>query len=616
MHMTFVDWAIAIGIIAVQLVVCAFYVRRASKGLSSFFVSGRSLPWWLLGTSMVATTFSADTPNLVTNLVRQDGVAGNWVWWAFLLSGMMTVFFYARLWRRSGVLTDLEFYELRYSGKSAAVVRGFRAIYLGLFFNCVIMATVTLAAVKIASVMLGWEAWRTIFWCSVISMGLTVSAGLWGVVVTDLLQFVVAMTGAFVAAYFAVQHEAVGGLSGLFAKLGSTGKLNLLPDFGHWDMALSVIIIPLVITWWSVWYPGAEPGGGSYIAQRMLASKNEKHSMGAALWFNVAHYALRPWPWIIVALASILVYPQLSDIQKAFPNVQENLIGHDIAYPAMLKFLPVGFLGLMLGSLMAAYFSTMSTHLNWGASYLVHDFYQRFIRPNSSEKHYVFVSRIVTALLMLVAAGMVFFLETSRQGFDLLLSIGAGTGLIYLLRWYWWRINAWSEIAAMISSFVISAVLFVGRKMAVPGIADLSTHLTLAVSVGFTTIVWFVVTFLTRPTDHGVLLQFFRLTRPFGPGWGHIQREANVGPSPDSVPLALLGWVLSVLMVYSALFGTGSFLYGNIRMGTVLLVIFLGSAISLAGILGKIFGKPMTPPEAQTASREGAAQDGRSGSPQ
>jgi SSS family solute:Na+ symporter len=616
MHVTLVDWTIAISIIAVQLVVCVFFVRRASKGLSSFFVSGRSLPWWLLGTSMVATTFSADTPNLVTNIVRQDGVAGNWVWWAFLLTGMMTVFFYARLWRRSGVLTDLEFYELRYSGKSAAVVRGFRAVYLGLFFNCVIMATVTLAAVKIASVMLGWEAWRTILWCSVISMVLTVSAGLWGVVVTDLLQFVVAMTGAFVAAYFAVQHEAVGGLSGLFAKLGATGKLNLLPDFGNWDVALSVLIVPLVITWWSVWYPGAEPGGGSYIAQRMLASKNEKHSMGAALWFNVAHYALRPWPWIIVGLASLLVYPQLSDIKSAFPHVQENLIGHDIAYPAMLKFIPVGFLGLLLGSLMAAYFSTMSTHLNWGASYLVHDFYQRFVRPSASEKHYVFVSRIVTVLLMLVAAGVVFFLETAKQSFDLLLSIGAGTGLIYLLRWYWWRINAWSEISAMISSFVISGGLFIGRKMAVPGIADLSTHLTLAVSVGFTTVVWFVVTFLTRPTDHGVLLRFFRLTRPFGPGWKHIQREANVGPSPDSVPLALLGWVLSVLMVYSALFGTGSFLYGNMGMGTVLLVIFLVSAVSLAMILGKIFGKPMTSPEAQAASREDAAQDGRSGSPQ
>jgi len=464
--------------------------------------------------------------------------------------------------------------------------------------------------------MLGWEAWRTILWCSVISMGFSVSAGLWGVVVTDLLQFVVAMTGAFVAAYFAVQHESVGGLSGLFAKLGSTGKLNLLPDFGNWDVALSVIIIPLVITWWSVWYPGAEPGGGSYIAQRMLAAKDEKHSMGAVLWFNVAHYALRPWPWIIVALASLLVYPQLSDIKSAFPNVQENLIGHDIAYPAMLKFLPVGFLGLMIGSLMAAYFSTMSTHLNWGASYLVHDFYQRFVRPNSSEKHYVFVSRIVTALLMLLAAGVVVFLETSKQGFDLLLSIGAGTGLIYLLRWYWWRINAWSEISAMISSFVISAGLFVGRKMAVPGIADLSIHLTLAVSVGFTTVVWFVVTFLTRPTDHGVLLRFFRLTRPFGPGWKHIQREANVGPSPDSVPLALLGWVLAVLMVYSALFGTGSFLYGNMGIGTVFLVLFLGSAIGLAMILGKIFGKPLTSPEAQAAPRENAAQDGQSGSPQ
>jgi len=433
MQVTNLDWTVAIGIIVVQLLICAFFIRRAGKGIAEFFVSGRSLPWWLVGTSMVATTFSADTPNLVTNIVRKDGVAGNWVWWAFLLTGMLTVFFYARLWRRSGVLTDLEFYEIRYSGKSAAVVRGFRAIYLGVFFNCVIMASVTLAAVKIASVMLGWPAWQTILWCTGISIAMTVSAGLWGVVVTDLIQFVVAMTGAFLAAYYAVSNDVVGGLSGLLSNLGGTGKLNLLPSMDNPEIMLSVLIIPLTITWWSVWYPVAEPGGGSYIAQRMLAAKNEKHSMGAVLWFNVAHYALRPWPWIIVGLASLVVFPQLSDIRAAFPGVDPALIDHDIAYPAMLKFLPTGVLGLMLGSLMAAYFSTMSTHLNWGASHLVHDFYQRFIKTNGSQKHYVLVSRMATTGLMLLAAGIVPLLTSAKQSFDLMLSIGAGTGLIYLL---------------------------------------------------------------------------------------------------------------------------------------------------------------------------------------
>jgi len=593
MQVTHLDWAIAIGIMAVQLVVCGFFIRRAGKGISEFFVSGRSLPWWLVGTSMVATTFSADTPNLVTDIVRQHGVAGNWVWWAFLLTGMMTVFFYARLWRRSGVLTDLEFYEIRYSGKSAAVVRGFRALYLGLFFNCVIMASVTLAAVKIASVMLGWPAWQTILWCTAISLALTVSAGLWGVVVTDLLQFIVAMTGAFVAAYYAVHNDTVGGLSGLLSKLGQTGKLDMIPDLGNTEVALSVLIIPLVIQWWSTWYPGAEPGGGSYIAQRMLAAKNEKHSMGAVLWFNVAHYALRPWPWIIVGLASLVVYPQLSDIQAAFPQVSEKLIGHDIAYPAMLKFMPAGMLGLMLGSLMAAYFSTMSTHLNWGASYLVHDFYQRFFKTNGSQKHYVLVSRIVTTALMLLAALTVPLLTSAKDSFDLMLSIGAGTGLIYLLRWFWWRINAWSEVAAMISSFTISLVLFFGKKYELGGMERLSTHLTLAASVGFTSLVWIAVTLLTRPTEHGVLVRFYRLTRPFGPGWRHIQRETGLPASPDSVPQAMLGWVLSVMMVYAAMFGTGNFIYGNLMMGIVFSAVFLASAIGVGVILGRVFSKPL-----------------------
>jgi len=585
MRLVAIDWVIIVGYVAFGLIVCAVYVRRASRGTSEFFLSGRSGPWWLLGTSMVATTFSTDTPNLVTNIVRQDGVAGNWVWWAFLLTGMMTVFFYARLWRRSGVMTDLEFYEIRYSGKSAAVVRCFRSMYLGLFFNCVIMASVTLAAVKIANVLFGWPAALTVVCCALLSIAFSVTAGLWGVVVTDLVQFAMAMTGAFAAAYYATQQDQVGGLAGLLERLDPQA-LSVLPDFGNGELLLSVLIIPLTVQWWSVWYPGAEPGGGSYVAQRMLAARNERHSMGATLWFNVAHYALRPWPWMIVALCSMLVYPTLGDIQSAFPHVDPGLIGNDIAYPAMLKFLPPGFMGIMVGSLIAAYISTMDTHLNWGASYLVHDFYRRFIRPEASEKHYVRVSRVATAGLMVVAAVMVFFLENAKDSFDLMLSIGAGTGLIYLLRWFWWRINAWSEIAAMISSFCIAVALFVAKKCG----AALSTHITLALSVALTTAVWVIVTVLTRPTSRETLRAFYRLVRPAGPGWRDIRRETGLGPSPDSLPHAFLGWVLGCALVYAALFGTGSWLYGQVAQGTVCLVVFIASGLGLAWLLPRILG--------------------------
>ncbi|OQX95262.1 hypothetical protein B6I21_06320 [candidate division KSB1 bacterium 4572_119] len=540
MKLSSLDWSIIIGYLVFSFGLAALYVRRASKGMAEFFVSGRSLPWWLLGTSMVATTFSTDTPNLVTNLVRDNGVAGNWVWWAFLVTGMMTVFFYARLWRRSKVLTDLEFYEIRYSGKSAAVVRGFRAIYLGFFFNIVIMASVTLAAAKIANILFGWSRIETVLFCSVIVVSFSVMSGLWGVVVTDLVQFIMAMVGAVAAAYYGLNHEAVGGLSGLVSKL-DPGTLNLLPDFGNWELTLSILIIPLTIQWWSVWYPGAEPGGGSYIAQRMLAAKDEKHSMAATLWFNVAHYGLRPWPWILVALASILVYPSLADIQSAFPHVSQDLIGNDIAYPAMLKFLPSGLLGVMVASLMAAYISTMDTHLNWGASYLVHDLYKRFIKPVASEKHYVLVARIVTALLMV--------------------------------------------LAALTMLFFIAFGFFIMRKAGV----DFPTHLSLISSVSLTTIVWLIVTYATEPTDKKVLVKFYKLVRPFGKGWDFIRKETGLEPSSDSIAHAFLGWMFGIMLVYSALFGTGSFLYGKIANGIFCLIPFLISTAGLVWLLPKFF---------------------------
>jgi Na+/proline symporter len=498
---------------------------------------------------------------------------------------MMTVFFYARMWRRSGVLTDLEFYELRYSGRSAAFVRGFRAVYLGLFFNCAIMASVTLAAAKIANVMLGWSRLQTVIICGLICIVFSALAGLWGVLASDLVQFAIAMVGVLAAAYVALSQPQVGGLSGLVAKIDPS-TLRLLPDFSDWGLTLSVLVIPLTIQWWSVWYPGAEPGGGSYIAQRMLAAKDEKHAMAATLWFNIAHYALRPWPWIIVALCSILVFPSLADIQTALPHVSDDLIGNDLAYPAMLTLLPAGLLGLLVASLLAAYVSTMSTHLNWGCSYLVHDLYRRFLDLGASERHLVWLSRLMTAVLMVVSGAMVFLLSTAGEAFQLLLSIGAGTGLIYLLRWFWWRINAWSEIAAMASSFTIAFAFFVARKSGL----EMSSHAALVWSVVLTTVVWVAVTYMTKPTDTETLRRFYRTVRPAGRGWHKvIGAEEAEGPR-DSLSLAVLGWVFGCTFVYSALFGTGALLYGHPLQGAICLLVTIGSGFGLTRVVPKIWG--------------------------
>jgi SSS family solute:Na+ symporter len=580
MTLTSFDWTIVAISLVVAFAPAIWLMRRAGSSTTEFFTSGRAAPWWLIGVSMVATTFSTDTPNLVTNLVRDGGVAANWAWWSFLLTGMLTVFFYARLWRRSGVMTDLEFYELRYSGRPAAWVRGFRAVYLGLFFNLVIMATVNLAAVKIANVLLGWPMTQTLLVCGVINAVFAATAGLWGVLVTDFIQFGIAMTGSVAAAYYALQQPEVGGLDGLMTRI-DPAALHLLPDFGDWSTTLAIFIIPITIQWWSVWYPGSEPGGGSYIAQRMLAARSERDAMWGTLFFNAAHYALRPWPWIIVALASMLVYPDLRDISAALPHVDPKLVGHDMAYPAMLRFLPSGVLGLMVAGLLAAYVSTIVTHLNWGTSYLVHDLYRRFIKMDGTEAHYVAVGRAVTALLMVLAALLTYVLDTARASFDLLLSIGAGTGLLYLLRWFWWRINAWSEIAAMVTSFALAAFFFFAAKS---GSAPAS-HVSLIITVFITTIVWVAVSYLTPPVDRQRLVEFYRLVRPAGPGWTSIRAEAGVSASPDSLAQALLGWVLGCVFVYGALFGSGSFLYGHVAQGTFWAVACLVSGIGLLGVL-------------------------------
>src|SRR6476620_1565462 len=479
MHLQPIDWLIA----GLCLVICfgpaLLFGKRAGKNTSEFFASGRAVPWWLAGLSVVAVSLKKKTPNLVTDIVRRHGVAGNWVWWAFVLTGVATVFFYARLWRRSGVMTDLEFYEIRYSGRAASLVRGFRAVYLGLLFNCMIMATVNLAACKIAGVLFGLERWQTLAFVGILNVVLAAHSGLWGVLVIDMVQFFIKMTAVIAAAYFALQAPQVGGLHALMTKLSSmrgpngVEYLNILPDFkNHWDIAVAVFVMPIAVQWWAVWYPGAEPGGGSYIAQRMLASKSEKDALGAVLFFNIAHYILRPWPWIITALCSILVYPELSDIQKAFPALDPRLLGHDIAFPAMLKFLPVGFVGLMVGGLIAANSSTILTHLHWGASYLVHDFYRRFVRKDADERHYVFVGRLATIGLFISSSLLVYLLDTAKGAFDVILLVGAGTGLLYLVRWFWWRVNAWCEVVAMLSSFMVSLTLLVLAKNGV----HLSTH--------------------------------------------------------------------------------------------------------------------------------------------
>jgi Na+/proline symporter len=587
-----IDWLIVVLTIALTFLPALLMARRAGRSTAEFFTSGRSAPWWLIGVSMVATTFSTDTPNLVTNLVREKGVANNWQWWAFLLTGMATVFFYARMWRRSEVLTDLEFYEIRYAGRAATFVRGFRAIYLGLFFNCVIIASVNLAAGKIANVMLGWPMGKTLLICAFINVAFAATSGLWGVLVTDFIQFGIAMAGSVSAAYFALQQPEVGGLAGLVSRL-DPGTLRLLPDFGDWGLTLSVLVIPLTVQWWSVWYPGAEPGGGSYIAQRMLAARSERDAMAGTLFFNVAHYALRSWPWIIVALSSLLVYPNLADIARTFPYVDSRLIGHDMAYPAMLRFLPAGFMGLMISGMLAAYVSTISTQLNWGTSYLVHDLYRRFLRPGAAERHYVTAGRVTTVLLMALAAAFTFALDSARETFDLLLSIGAGTGLLYLLRWFWWRINAWSEITAMASSFLIAVAFFIARKSGV----IIPSHVSLLVTVAATTAVWIAVTLATRPAERSALVRFYRLVRPAGPGWAPIAREAGpLAASPDRLSESLLGWVLGCVFVYAALFGAGSFLFGKTGPGLLWAAAFGASGLGLLRLLPRLWAGAKVPP--------------------
>jgi len=573
MQLATIDITIVVAFLLVSLAIGIAVSRRAGSSHTEFFLSGRKMPWWLLGVSMVATTFSTDTPNLVTDIVRTNGVAGNWVWWAFLLTGMLTTFVYAKLWRRSGVETDIGFYEIRYSGRAAAFLRGFRALYLGVFFNVMIMATVTLAAIKIGGVMLGLSPVQTVFLAGSVTLFYSMLGGLTGVILTDFLQFGIAMFGSFAAAWYALARPEVGGLSGLLANPEVQTRLDLVPDFSDPQMAFSIFVVPLAVQWWATWYPGAEPGGGGYIAQRMLAAKDEANAQGATLLFNVAHYALRPWPWILVALASVIVFPDLASLRAAFPQVDPAVVQNDMAYPAMLTFLPAGLLGLVVASLVAAYMSTISTHLNWGASYLVNDWYARFVNPDADEARLVLVGRLSTAALMVAAGAVSLLLSNALQAFQILLQIGAGTGLLFILRWFWWRINALSEVSAMVVSFAIAAYFQFGHARLFGEALPATTQLLVGVLI--TTATWIIVTFTTAPTDRERLYEFCRRIRPAGPGWNHVKRSAaadGVELADDTIATTDLSAAIGCMLlgstaVYATLFATGNLLYGNTGSG-------------------------------------------------
>ena len=590
------DYVIIFGFFALVLGIGVYVSKQSGKNTAEYFLSGRSMPWWLLGFSMVATTFSTDTPNLVTDFVRTDGVSGNWGWWVFLLTGLLTVFVYAKLWRKSNVATDMEFYELRYGGKPAAFLRGFRSIYLGIIFNVMAMSAVTLAAIKIGQVMLGLSPIQTVLIAGSITMVFSAIGGFRGVVYTDFVLFFLAIIGAIGAAVYLVNMPEVGGLSKILENELVQSKMSILPDFSNTEALITVLIVPLAVQWWSAWYPGGEPGGGGYIAQRMLAAKNENHAVGATFFFNILHYALRPWPWILVALASLVVFPDLESIRQAFPNIEDSKLGHDLAYSAMLTKLPSGLLGIVLASLGAAYMSTISTHLNWGSSYVVNDFYKQQVNKNASEKELVNVGRITTVVLMILSALFALALTNAVQLFDIIIMFGAGTGLIFILRWFWWRINAWSEIVAMFFSGIVSILFWqFEEQLFLADGAPFPAWSKFILVVLLTTIVWLAVTYLTKPESNETLYAFYKKTQPGGPGWKKIVASAQsenvdiiAGSAKWSVPSGIKAMLLGCVLVYSCLFATGNWIYGNYSLAAGLTVLALVSAVILQRVWQKM----------------------------
>ena len=587
MTLELIDVIIVVSFFVLSIGIGIWVSRSGNKDSKDYFLAGGNMPWWLLGVSMVATTFSTDTPNLVTEMVRKNGVSGNWEWWAFLLTGMLTVFVYARLWKKLGVITDVEFYEIRYSGPQARFLRVFRALYLGVIFNVLIMASVTLAAIKIGGVLLGFSPIQTVVIAGVVTVIYSSIGGLKGVIFTDFIQFFLSMGGAIAAAIISLNHPKVGGLTNLINHESIADKLSFVPNFDDPSLYLSIFLIPLLVQWWNVWYPGAEPGGGGYVAQRMLSAKNEQHAVKSVFFFNIAHYAIRPWPWIIVAFCSLLVFPDLESLSVAFPEIKEK-IGHDLAYPAMLTFLPAGILGLVITSLVAAYMSTISTHLNWGASYIVQDFYKRLIDENAEGKTLVSIGRISTVILMILAMGFALLLESALDSFKILLLIGAGTGLIFILRWFWWRINAMSEIIAMLVSFLVAVYFKVVHTRV--GFEELPSYQVLLIGIVITTIAWVTTALITEPTETKVLEKFLLKVNPGGPGWRRITNEMTDKPqkSEGNMSFAVLGMITSAVMVYSLLISTGLFIYGETLKGFLLLLLSVACGVVVKVIWKKL----------------------------
>ena len=584
MTLSYLDWSVIAAYFLFNLGIGIYYARRATGSTSEFFLSGRNVPWWLAGTSMVATTFAADTPLAVTGFVAANGIAGNWLWWNFVMSGILTVFLYARLWRRAGVMTDIEFAELRYSGKPAAFLRGFRALYLGLPINCIILGWVNLAMVKILEITLGLDkrgAMLVVIGMLLFTAFYTAISGLWGVLVTDLFQFALKMGMVIVLAVLAV--NAVGGIDQMKAKIGALdaargagSRLAFFPEFDSVWMPAITLFVYLAVIWWATWYPGAEPGGGGYVAQRIFSAKNEKHGLLATLWFNIAHYALRPWPWILTALASLILYPELADKEAGYIK---TLLDPNV-FPPYLR-------GFMLAAFAAAYMSTVGTQLNWGASYVINDFYRRFIKPSSSDRHYVIVSQLVTLLLMVVSLVVTFYMESIGGAWKLLLVTGAGTGTVLLLRWFWWRINAWSEVSAMICAAVVS--LFLQLQLKWDSAEPRQFAYLMLVTVGITTIVWVAVTMFTQPEPKEKLIAFYRRVRPEGPGWNRIAAEAGLSSehAQGRLSLHLVNWVLGCALIYGSLFGIGKLIFKEWALGSVYLLIAIVAGVLISRNLSR-----------------------------
>ncbi|MGA9119737.1 MAG: sodium:solute symporter family protein [Bacteroidota bacterium] len=575
MQLALVDWVIIAAYFLFNLAIGFYYRKRATGSVSDYFISGRNATWWLAGTSMVATTFAADTPLAVTGLTARNGIAGNWIWWSMVFSGMLTVFLFAKLWRRAGVLTDVEFAEIRYSGKPAAFLRGFRALYLGLPINLIVMGWVNLAMIKILTLILGVDKIYAVYICigiMVLTASISTLSGLWGVMVMDLFQFVLKMGMVIALAVFAV--EAIGGMSSLKEGLhqldlarnagtSATGSvLSFTPDLNSLWMPIITFIVYIAVNWWATWYPGAEPGGGGYIAQRIFSAKNEKHSILATLWFNIAHYALRPWPWILVALVAMVQFRN----DPAF--IQDPESGY---IRVLILYLPTSLRGLMIAAFAAAYMSTIGTQLNWGASYLVNDLYRRFLKRDASEKHYVTASQVVTVFLLICSAIVSFYMESIADAWKFLIALGAGTGLVYILRWFWWRINAWSEVAAMASAFVVSLVLQYEYHLSSENAYDFA-YLVL-ITTGVTTVVWIATTYLTRPEPDEILIPFYRKVRPSAKFWKPIAEKApDIQPDKGGL-VNLSNWLVGCLMIYMTLFGFGKIIFGEYLIGTLFLVV-------------------------------------------